>query len=171
MRILVFRYIRVRDAAKSCCKLWMFLRKPIRPEKKRCTWSVRRLVNHVTEDMTSHLRKHQLSQSQPKETKKKLTYYYDWQSSQWSSVKWQDFTFLLQEFQPTVLNFERTVIKQLGAREKANLLTIQKLGASRKLIERTPVCHVALRFGSARVWVQKGGSGDTYETNAYSQQH
>jgi len=50
----------------------------------------------------------------------------------------------------------------------ANLLTIQKLGASRELVEPTSVSGVVLRFRSARVWVQKEGNGDTDQTNVYS---
>jgi hypothetical protein len=50
----------------------------------------------------------------------------------------------------------------------ANLLTIQKTVASRELVGPTSVSGVVLRFGSARVWVQKGGNGDMDQTNVYS---
>lgn len=50
----------------------------------------------------------------------------------------------------------------------ANVLTIQKLGASRELVGPTSVSGVVLRFGTARVWVQKGGNGDMDQTNVYS---
>ena len=50
----------------------------------------------------------------------------------------------------------------------ANLLTIQKLGASREVVEPTSVSGVVLTFGSARVWVQKEGDRDMDQTNVYS---
>jgi hypothetical protein len=42
------------------------------------------------------------------------------------------------------------------------------MGASREVVEATSVSGVVLRFGSARVWVQKRGKGDMDQTKVYS---
>ena len=52
--------------------------------------------------------------------------------------------------------------------EVANLLTIQKPGASRELVDPTSVSGVVLRFGCARVSVQEEANGDTDQTNVCS---